>query len=187
MPSSPSLSPSDPPPQTTAARLNLTALHDTLTRIGQANTDPGLRPLIAESLARCTQLEQYFDRHLARTTSNQGIIDMQVFERLMLLAGPETARDLLDQLLADLGTAQTALITAAPQQDWRVLRAQCHVLIAVAGSIGASSLQHEAERLQAAAYGSDSSGCTHMLPSLLARLTALISFVEGERLSRVVP
>jgi HPt (histidine-containing phosphotransfer) domain-containing protein len=187
MPRSLSSSPTGVAPQTTAARQTLTALQNTLTRIGNANADPTLRPLIAEGFSRCAQLEQYFDHYFACTSGSHGIVDLQVFERLMLLAGPETARELLDQLRADLGSAQTALVAATQPGDWTAVRAQCHVLIAIAGSIGATSLQHEAERLQAAIHQADPVEIARLTTSLQVRLAVLISFVQAERLTRAAP
>jgi HPt (histidine-containing phosphotransfer) domain-containing protein len=168
-----------------AARRSLSALQDALATIDTMNADPALRPLIAKSLSHCAQLDQYFARLLVTPPETEKIVDMQVFERLMMLAGPNTMPELLDQLLLDLKSAKSAIATAAPQLDWQSLRNQCHILIAVAGSIGATAVLRNSERLQTAAHAEDAAGTGPEAKALLARLQTLIAFVQRERHARV--
>jgi HPt (histidine-containing phosphotransfer) domain-containing protein len=174
----------DTPALSPALLQNLAALHDTLSRLGLQNRDASLQPLIADSLSRCVMLRKYLDRMSAGQAGPEPIADAQVFQRLMALAGPSTAIELLDQLQVDLDEARAALVAALPAQNWATLRAKCHVLIAVAGSIGAFSVQTNAEHLHAAATREDADAVTMLVSEIDRRLLSLIGFVQDERLAR---
>ncbi len=172
--------------QSTTARQCLTELHAALARIGEDNTDTALRPLIVQSLSHCAVLARYFDRPPSPPDAAAAVVDAKVFERLMLLAGPETARELLDQLLVDLGSAQAAIAGTSQQIDWNILRMQCHILVAVAGSVGATQVLRQAELLRAAAQHFDTDAAPRLMADLLQQLQALIAFVRVEQVSRAV-
>lgn len=72
-------------------------------------------------------------------------------ERLLHLAGPVEGRVLLDRLEADLVQAEAALTAALAAGDRAAIRAQTHILISVAGSVGATGLEADARRLNLAA------------------------------------
>jgi hypothetical protein len=177
-----SYNPFTDPRRDAKARADLSALHDTLALIEGRNADPELRPLIEESLSYCLTLDQYLGRLVGTASDTE--VDYQVFERLMVLAGPTTMMELLDQLLIDLSAAQTAITQAGPRLDWQVLRHQCHVLVAVAGSIGAIPVLRNSEQLQVAIHASDAADVEVQAKALLKRLQTLVAFVEGERQRR---
>jgi HPt (histidine-containing phosphotransfer) domain-containing protein len=177
----------EPSQGTQAARQCLVDLHDTLSRIDSTNCDPALNPLIRKGLADCAQLNDVLDRLFTPHVDMESPVDMQVFERLMLLAGPATAIELLDQLLADLHAAHSAITAALPQQDWPALRQQSHVLIAVAGSVGAQAVQQSAEHVQTAVREGRTDAATGHSRTVLALLKSLILFVQTERRARTLP
>ncbi|MGL4320898.1 MAG: hypothetical protein ACRCS3_08550 [Paracoccaceae bacterium] len=160
------------------------ALQNTISQLARQNRDPALQPLIAEAAARCASLATHFDRLGAAQSKAEEIVDAQVFERLMALAGPSTAIELLDQLLIDLDTVQRALAGANPATDWDIMRNQCHVLIAVAGAIGAQTVQSGADSLHNAALNHDARSAMAMRNALLAQLQVLMAFVRDERKAR---
>lgn len=110
-------------------------------------------------------------------------IDLSTFDRLMQIAGPETAPSLLQQVLIDLGTIRDGLNISAPAQDWMDLRHQSHVLISIAGSLGAERLGGLAEDLNRLANRSDAQQLNTILPTLFAELDALLDFVRGRATS----
>lgn len=173
-----------PPPGAVRLQQNLQALHDTLSRIGTQNKDPAQQPLIAEAVALCALIRQQFDRMSTPQSGPEPIVDAKVFQRLMALAGPSTALELLDQLMLDLGAATTAVSAAVPTLDKAALRAQCHILIAVAGSIGAVSVQADAEKLHQAVQSDVTPHITAIAARLLDRLHALLAYVQDERHAR---
>jgi hypothetical protein len=167
-----------------ALQQNLAALHDTLVRLNQQNRDTALQPLIADSLSRCGVLRQHLERLQGAQPGPEPIVDVQVFQRLMVLAGPVTALDLLDQLTLDLRAVQAKILLATPAQNWAVLCGQCHILIAVAGSIGAVHVQVNAEQLHKAATAQVGADVADLSAALTARLEALLAFVQNERQTR---
>lgn len=104
------------------------------------------------------------------------------FDRLMAIAGPEHSAELLHRLTLDLESVLERLEAALPAPDWAELRAQTHILVALAGAVGARRLQYMAE----AVNGLSGSGGTPMLdrlmPPLFGQLRTLIAFVS-ERLT----
>jgi two-component system, OmpR family, aerobic respiration control sensor histidine kinase ArcB len=179
-----SYTPITDPRHETKARASLSALQEALALIEGRNTDPALHALIKESLSHCASLEQYLGRLVGAASDSEATVDLQVFERLMVLAGPTTMLELLDQLLIDLHAAQKAIAQAGPQLDWQILRNQCHVLIAVAGSIGALPVLQNSEKLQSTAHAENAADAALQIKSLLRRLQVLIAFVQNERQQR---
>lgn len=104
-------------------------------------------------------------------------LDLDRFEHLMSIAGANYAEELLRRLRQDLESVQDLLSGSVTPPDWAVLRAQSHVLVALAGAVGAVQLQHMAETLNALAHGSDVLALNRLMPGLLDHLDALIVFV----------
>lgn len=105
--------------------------------------------------------------------------DTAHFERLLDLAGPVAAAELLKHLRTDLIGVRLALPNTADRLDWHVIEAKTHVLIAVAGAIGARRLQAVAETLNqmAVSHGNRQTSAAHYR-DLLQLLDASIDFVS---------
>jgi HPt (histidine-containing phosphotransfer) domain-containing protein len=167
---------------------SLARLQDLLARMQAKNHDAGMQPLIDEGIALCAHLRaQASDASLGPVQPREeDSVDPQVFERLMALAGPAMAVELLDQLQVDLRSALAAVQAAALGPDLPGLRIQCHILVAVAGSVGAYEVQRTAEHLQLAVYQADTGAINGLLVGLDHRLQTLIRFVEIQRKRRSV-
>lgn len=114
-------------------------------------------------------------------------IDRSVFDSLLIMAGPEVAPELVAQLSADLRAVSAALSKALTDMDWEAIRAQTHVLVALAGAAGAHQLEDAARTLNMAAHESDGQ-TTHALGQrVINGLGALIGFVERARLPKGQP
>ncbi|AZL58634.1 hypothetical protein EI545_07160 [Tabrizicola piscis] len=101
------------------------------------------------------------------------------FQRLIDLTGPALAGTLLLQLADDLDRCRTLALTGAEDLNWDALRESSHILISLAGSVGALSLQAMAETLNTAAHGQDATGTRQLTPGLVAELDALIALVRA--------
>ncbi len=101
------------------------------------------------------------------------------FQRLIDLTGPALAGTLLLQLADDLGRCRTLALTGAEDLNWDALRESSHILISLAGSVGALSLQAMAETLNTAAHGQDATEARQLTPVLVAELDALIALVRA--------
>lgn len=104
------------------------------------------------------------------------------FSHFLDIAGPDAAAELLAHLLKDLQTAERGLLGAARGPNWQGIQAQTHVLIALAGTTGASRLQHLSESLNALAHhpAPDRGTYLTLLPQTLEALDALIHFVSTQ-------
>ncbi|WP_323042581.1 Hpt domain-containing protein [Gemmobacter sp.] len=104
------------------------------------------------------------------------------FDRLMVLAGPAYGHELLHRLSLDLQSVQTRLETALPRRDWGDLRAQTHILAALAGSVGAPRLQHMAQSVNRLPDTTEPTLLDRVMLPMLDQLRGLLRFVT-ERLA----
>lgn len=100
---------------------------------------------------------------------------------LLQITGPDLAAELLARLTEDLTTTQDTLTLAAQTADWKRLREGSHVLISLAGSVGAVSLQTMSESLNALAHAQDQPALAGLMPPLEAELAALIRLIRATR------
>ncbi|MFA7432645.1 MAG: response regulator [Gemmobacter sp.] len=98
-------------------------------------------------------------------------------ERLVEVTGPEGSRELFARLQQDLRHVERQVVMALAEPDWAELRAQTHVLIALAGAVGAQRLQYHAETLNTAAHRRDPSGLPELSGPLLVLLDDLIHYL----------
>ena len=113
---------------------------------------------------------------------------------ILALAGPETATLILRQMQADLGAVATALAAsldrpaqAAGPQDWSTIRAQTHVLISLAGTIGADRLHAAAIDLNAAAHDRDVARTALLVGPLMSDLAHLCEVIAARLASDIAP
>jgi len=109
------------------------------------------------------------------------LMDDQRLPRLLALAGPDIARDLLDRLMSDLSGVERGLVQAGTGPDWEAIRGHTHVLIALAGAVGGLRLQARAEALNQLAHRADRSGLPARLQGVLTLLDGMIQFVSQVR------
>lgn len=144
----------------------------------------------ADDLSDLSQLQAAADRlsHRVRpAASGLRDYDPQRFQRLLELTGPRMAGTLLAHLVDDLSNCRTILLAGANAADWAALREGTHVLVSLAGSVGALSLQALAETLNAAAHRQDNGTVTALVPDLLAELEALIDLVRATPATARIP
>ena len=106
---------------------------------------------------------------------------------LLTLAGPANALELAMRLDEDLTGIATALTAATGQPDRPVLRAQSHVLLAIAGTVGANQLYLLADRLNRLARGVETGPVADVLADIRLLLDLLIQRVRSARAHLAVP
>lgn len=113
------------------------------------------------------------------------LVDRAVFDALLDMAGPEMAGPLITQMATDLRVVSGELTLALATHDWSSVRAQTHVLAAIAGAAaGAHGLAAAAHRLNALAHHQDGSAIAEEGGRVLSGLTDMIAFVERAHLTR---
>lgn len=75
------------------------------------------------------------------------LCDPQALLRLGQIAGPEAGRELFAQMAEDLESARIGLTHAVDPVDLVALRGHSHVLISLAGTVGARAVQEDAVTL----------------------------------------
>ncbi len=103
------------------------------------------------------------------------VIDCSRVSELLDIAGPGSARELLVRLCADLARVKGALSAACPKLDQAQIRAETHVLISLAGAIGAGPLHSLAVALNAAAHHSDAGRIPNLCWETVAMVEAVVN------------
>ncbi|WP_164744759.1 ATP-binding protein [Nioella ostreopsis] len=147
----------------------------------------GADGVIAKPIRSVTAFGQAIRRHVDRRSPSEatppvaapnGTLDRNRFEAILQAAGPSGRGELLDHLLQDLRSVQNALQQAVQANDTATTRAQSHILISLAGAIGADRLQNMAEALNAAAHKNRLSHAQSLVQSCDEALAALITQVD---------
>jgi HPt (histidine-containing phosphotransfer) domain-containing protein len=103
--------------------------------------------------------------------------DGRALADILTLAGPETAQRILRQMHADLSETAATLRPALAAANWNTIRAQSHVLISLAGTIGAMRLHALAIDLNTAAHAQDPGQTAALAAPLLSDLDALTALL----------
>ena len=111
-------------------------------------------------------------------------LDRACFDRLIETAGPEASRELLHRLGIDLRNCERNLFAGLAEGNLTAIRAETHVLIALAGAVGARRLQALSQALNGIAHRGDKTALAGVGMETLARLDRLIHFVAEERSRR---
>jgi HPt (histidine-containing phosphotransfer) domain-containing protein len=153
----------------------LQGLIDQLTAIDMTHVDPAVaRRLHALTRACLDAGDLAYDTDFAL----ESLVDRTVFDHLMVMAGPETARDLLIRLTEDLVSVRQMLETAMHPPDWDALRTQSHILIGLAGAIGADALCAQAQKLNDLTHQANGHQLTPVMAQITPQIAALLRFVQ---------
>ena len=130
-------------------------------------------------------LEQVLRRNIASVYAAPQVEPGQ-FQELLEMAGPKMAAELLDYLQKDLRAAERGLLAASHGPDWLEVRRQTHVMIALAGTAGATFLHQLAQAINTLAHQPvPDRGTYHtLLPQALEQLDMLIHFIDQKIESR---
>lgn len=105
--------------------------------------------------------------------------DGRALADILALAGPDMAGRMLRQMQTDLQGVAGALGPALDGADWTTIRAQSHVLIALAGTIGAARLHALAIDLNIAAHDRDAARIAALGSPVMADLAALSALITA--------
>ena len=125
-------------------------------------------------------------------TSNSGAsgetIDGQIYQSLRDTIGAESMGELLEKVVEDIKSVKEGLISGVRDDDHPVIRSNTHVLISVAGAIGATSLQSLAERLNAAAHANNDKAIAQLSAECISGIALAEDFLarEQEQIRRAV-
>ena len=110
-----------------------------------------------------------------------GVVERARFDSLVRTIGADSIAELLAKLQSDTDAVAEGLGRGRASLDLAEIRSQTHILISVAGAIGATGLQHLAQRLNAAANRQDAPDIDSLCGECLAGLKALQGFILEEQ------
>ncbi|SMX32108.1 ATP-binding response regulator [Actibacterium lipolyticum] len=113
-------------------------------------------------------------------TQNTPALNEVNLDRLLALAGDENGQELLERLTQDFQTVKTGVEEGMRISDYALLRARTHVLISLAGAIGADHLQAMAETVNIASHDKDSSVTRAMCPQVLQQIDMVLTRLDRE-------
>jgi CheY-like chemotaxis protein/two-component sensor histidine kinase len=164
------------------------ALREHRERIAEAGADG----LISKPITSIDALGHALLLHAARkveepapvapaTEDATPVVDRAIYDALCEAIGAEIMAELLEKVVSDLGSARSELAIALSNRDWKPVCATSHILISVAGAIGATRLQAGAQTLNVAAHGDDGVAIANQVHCCLVEIDAAVEFVESRR------
>lgn len=119
-----------------------------------------------------------------RLPESQASPEAETLASLGKLAGPGAATELFEKLEQDLATARAGLARAAAGRDLTDIRAHSHVIIALAGTVGAAGLHADAVTLNGMAHDDEPAeriiALAERLDIGLARLLGIVRQVASD-------
>lgn len=112
------------------------------------------------------------------------VIDRGTFDALAETIGPETMGELIEKVIADLASARTTLAAALSPLDRASIRSASHILISVAGAVGAIRLQTSARSLNGLAHGDAMDRIADEARRCIDEIDAAVGFANGWRATR---
>jgi HPt (histidine-containing phosphotransfer) domain-containing protein len=152
-----------------------------LARIADDGLDPDSLAALAKARGTAARLAS------ALCADEAPLRDRERYRRLMELAGAEAAQELLERLSEDLARVERGLARALAGPDAAGVRSETHVLIGLAGAVGATPLQRLAEALNAAAHREASEEMSRLGGTTLDLLGRLAGFIAAEEAAGRAP
>ena len=107
------------------------------------------------------------------------LIDENIYNALSLTLGKDTMQELLTKVTEDLMRIKSGISTAISTNDVPQIRNSSHILISVAGAIGALTTQRMAEQLNKAAHTEELSNIRLVATGCLTNIERLLKFAQG--------
>ncbi len=109
------------------------------------------------------------------------VIDLGIFDALCAAIGPDTMDELLDKVITDLLSAQRELAAALDPLERASIRGASHILISVAGALGAVRLEACARLLNAAAHSDPPEQVVPGVRGCIAEIDDAVAFARERR------
>jgi CheY-like chemotaxis protein len=111
-------------------------------------------------------------------------INLATFDALCAAIGPDMMEELLEKVVADLLQARADLEAAADPIDRGPIRSASHILISVAGAVGATGLQSSARTLNVAAHDPAEAGLAEGVARCVTQIDAVVAFLRKRSQAR---
>jgi len=117
----------------------------------------------------------------APVVPTESVVDTEIFDELCSSFDTERLQILLGKVSNDIIDSCNKIHFAVENFDMKELRAGTHVLISVAGAVGAVRLQALAQCLNSAGHESDKPTIDRGGPELIAEASKVLAFLDGDR------
>ena len=108
------------------------------------------------------------------------VIDRNIYDTLAETIGPAAMVGLLGKVNPDIQGARDRLVQALDPIDLGEIRSVTHILISVAGAIGAVRLQELAKQMNAAGHRDDAAVIQRDMQGLLDQIDRALEFVKSQ-------
>lgn len=109
------------------------------------------------------------------------MVDLGVYDALCAAIGAEMMAELLEKVVDDLTTARADLAGALSPLDRGPIRSASHILISVAGAVGAMRLHNRARALNLAAHADAAGDIAPEVQLCLDEIDAAVGFARNQR------
>jgi len=116
----------------------------------------------------------------ADASTHDTLVDMSIYSNLENTIGKETMDELLSKVSTDFISIRDGISGGLENQDKRAISASSHMLISVAGAIGAVSTQEAAQALNKAGHHSGWTEIANHAETCLTNIEELLRFAEGK-------
>ncbi|MFQ5565096.1 MAG: response regulator [Paracoccaceae bacterium] len=110
----------------------------------------------------------------------QPVIDRNIFDALAEAIGPAAMSELLGKVDTDMQAARARLVQALDPVDIGEVRSVSHILISVAGAVGAVPVQEGARRMNAAGHRDDVAAIERDMQGLLGEIDRMLEHLRKQ-------
>ena len=111
--------------------------------------------------------------------STSPVIDRNVYDTLAEAIGPAAMTELLGKVDSDIQAARARLVQALDPVDLGEVRSVTHILISVAGAVGALPVQERARQMNAAGHRDDAAEVERDMQGLLGEIDRMLEYVRN--------
>lgn len=110
-----------------------------------------------------------------------GYVDHAIYDVLAKTIGPDFLEEFLGKVVTDFETIKKGLIAAEVEDNHMDWRSHSHILISVAGAIGATNLQHLAQTLNTAVNTADKQTAQPLNLQCIEGICLVVPFLNNEK------
>lgn len=135
---------------------------------------------LGRALAGFVQPVRGHEAEVAVEVDTSPVVDLATYDALRQAIGSDMMAELMGKVVVDLISARSELADALDPLDRLPIRSASHILISVAGAIGARRLETCAREVNHAAHGEDLGTIAAEVRRCLGELEAAIGFARGQ-------
>ncbi len=128
-----------------------------------------------------TETQEVAGAQTEASTDDPGYVDRAIYNVIAQTIGPDFLEEFLGKVVTDFDTIKKGLTMAEAEDNHAEWRSHSHILISVAGAIGATNLQHLAQDLNAAANACDKLAAQPLNLQCIIGISKVVTFLNNEK------